>query len=287
MRIVARNLAALALLTLLVSPVASAQSPVIPLPTGLVNDFAGVLDAGSIARITRIAEDVRTKSRGEMAIVTMRDLEGRDVADIALRIGREWKVGKLGDPGDPARNAGAVILLVPKETSSDNRGRCYIATGQGAEGFITDATAGSICREATPAFMQRDYAGGLELVTLRTAERFASEFGFSLDTGLVPAEPIRAPMPAPRGVGIGPLLPLIIFFVVMMMLSNASRRGRKRRGRRDGCGGGMPLILPIPMGGGRGGWSSGGSWGGGGFGGGGFGGFGGGGGFSGGGEIGR
>ena len=123
---------------------------------GLVNDFAHVLDQSTIDHLTKIAEDVRTKSRGEMAIVTLPDLAGRDVADVALRIGREWKVGKIGAPGDPTRNAGAVILLVPKETASDNRGRCYVATGQGTEGFITDATAGDICREATPYFMQRD-----------------------------------------------------------------------------------------------------------------------------------
>ena len=263
---------------ILLPPIAGAQQPVIPPPTGLVNDFAGVLNAGAIARMERIAEDVRAKSRGEIAIVTMRDLEGRDVADIALRIGREWKVGKLGDPGDPTRNAGAVILLVPKETSSDNRGRCYIATGQGTEGFITDATAGSICREATPAFMAQDYASGLELVTLLTAARFASEFGFSLDTSLVPPTPVQRERRESEG-GIPPFLFFLAFFVIVSLLNRASRRGRKGRRGRDGCGGGLPLI--IPMGGGH----SGGGWGGGGFGGGGggFGGFGGGGGFSGGG----
>ena len=254
---------------------ASAQEPQIPSPTGLVNDFAGVLDAATIARMERIAEDVRAKSRGEIAIVTLPDLKGRDVTDVALRIGREWKVGKIGDPGDPTRNAGAVILLVPKETNSDNRGRCYIATGQGTEGFITDATAGEICREATPSFIQRDYASGLELVTRRTAERFAREFNFAIDSSLVPPEPIR-PARRERGGGIPPFVIFLIFFVVLSILSKASQRGR--RGKRDGCGGGVPLI--IPMGGGGGG-----HWGGGGFGGGGggFGGFGGGGGFSGGG----
>ena len=248
--------------------------PVIPQPTGVVNDFAGVLDAGTVERLTRIAEDVRTKSRGEIAIVTLPSLEGRDVADVALRIGREWKVGKIGNPGDPTRNAGAVVLLVPKETNSDGRGRCYIATGQGAEGFITDATAGSICREATPAFIDRNYSNGLELVTLLTAQRFASEFGFTLDTALIPQMPVQRE-PAGDGGGMSPFIFFLIFFVVMTILSNASRR---RRGGRGGCGGGVPLI--IPMGGGRGG-----GWGGGGFGGGGggFGGFGGGGGFSGGG----
>jgi uncharacterized protein len=142
---------------------AGAQKPLtIPPPTGVVNDFAHVLDQATFDKITRIAEDVRNKSRGEIAVVTLSDIGDRVAADVALQIGREWKVGKIGNPGDPTRNAGAVILVVPKETNSDGRGRCFIATGQGTEGFITDATAGDICREATPAFIQKDYASGLE-----------------------------------------------------------------------------------------------------------------------------
>jgi len=135
-----------------------------------------------------IAQDVRTKSRGEMTIVTLPDIGTRDVQEVGLQIGRQWKVGKIGNPGDPTRNAGAVIVLVPKETSSDGRGHCFVATGRGAEGFITDGDAGDICREATPAFMAKAYSTGLELVTLRTAERFAKEFNFQLDTTLAPPQ---------------------------------------------------------------------------------------------------
>ena len=276
-----RNAFVFALAACVVWPVgAASQEPVIPAPTGLVNDFAGVLDPASIARMTRIAEDVRTKSRGEITIVTLSDLKGREAPDVALRIGREWKVGKIGNPGDPTRNAGAVILLVPKETNSDNRGRCFVLTGQGTEGFITDATAGDICRAATPSFMQRDYAAGLELVTYLTAQRFATEFGFTVDTALTPETMMQRPARRSSGGGIPPIVIFIIFFVVLSILSNATKRGR--RGGRGGCGGGVPIIIPMGGGGYRGG---GGGWGGGGFGGGGggFGGFGGGGGFSGGG----
>src|SRR5688500_3320802 len=151
----------------------------IPSPAGIVNDFAGVIEPEAARRIEQIAEDVRTKSRGEIAVVTLADLGDRDVEQVATQIGRQWKVGKMGNPGDPTRNAGAVILLVPKETAKDGRGRCFIAVGYGAEGFVTDNTSGTICREATPAFAARDYSTGLELVTMRVAERFAREFNFT------------------------------------------------------------------------------------------------------------
>lgn len=250
----------------------------IPAPVGLVNDFAHVIPADAAASIEQIASDVRAKSRGEIAVVTLPDIGQNAPSDVALRIGREWKVGKIGNPGDPTRNAGAVILLVPKETSSDGRGHCYIATGQGAEGFITDADAGAICREATPYFRQRDYGRGLQLVTLLTAQRFANEFKFALDTSLHAPEPVNPPAGTGEGGGFPPQLIFLAIVFVVIMLSNL-RRG----GRRGGCGGCIPIFIPFGGGGFGGGGFGGGSGGWGGGGGGGFGGFGGGGGFSGGG----
>jgi uncharacterized protein len=249
--------------------------PQIPAPHGLVNDFAHVLSPAAAAHIEQVAQDVRDKTKGEIAVVTLADLGGRDKAEIALRIGREWKVGNLADIGDKSRNAGVVILVVPKETASDNAGRCRIETGQGAEGFITDATAGEICREATPFFQQRDYSSALELITLRVAQRFAQEFNVSLDTALH-APVMRVPRAQPtsgRSRGIPPWVLLVVLFLVL----NIFRGGGSRRG----C---FPWWLPFM--GGWGGGGGGGGWSGGGFGGGGgggFGGFGGGGGFSGGG----
>ena len=262
----------LAVRTAVVAVAALLQSgPQIPPPRGLVNDFAGVIPAEAAARIERIAQDVRDKTQGEIAIVTLADLGGRASSDMALRIGREWKVGKMAGIGDRTRNAGVVILVVPKESSSDGHGACRIETGQGAEGFLTDATAGEICREAVRFFQQRDYGGGVEWITQRVAQRFAQEFNVALDTSV--ASTVRMPAPPrgqrPRG-GISPITLLVILFVVLSLFG-----GRRRRG----C---FPWWLPFMggFGGGGGGWS-GGSFGGGG--GGGFGGFGGGGGFSGGG----
>ncbi|HYW50973.1 MAG TPA: TPM domain-containing protein, partial [Gemmatimonadaceae bacterium] len=182
--------------------------------------------------------------------------------------------GQADAIGERSRNAGVVILLVPKETSKSGRGSCRIEVGQGSEGFITDGMSGEICREATPYFREQDYATGMTLVTTRVAQRFAQEFGFTLDSTLVR----RRPVSAQREVQLNPL---VVFLIVMIVMYLISRAGRGGRGGRGGGGGGfVPVILP---GFGGGGWGSGGGFGGGGGGGGGFGGFGGGGGFSGGG----
>jgi uncharacterized protein len=248
----------------------------LPQPVGYVNDFAHVLSAEAVARIDHIVQDVRAKSGGEIAVVTLPDLKGRDPSDVALQIGRQWKVGQMGGPGNRAKNAGVIILIVPKETSADGHGHTFIATGQGSEGFLTDATTGAIQDEAIPFLRERDYGRATELMTFRVAERFASEFGFALDTSVVTSAPTPEPVSGSGGGGggggINPIFIFILFFIVLSLLS---------RGRRRGCGC-LPLFLPFPGGGwgrgGGGGWSGGG---GGGFGG--FGGFGGGGGFSGGG----
>lgn len=258
--------------------VALLQSGVqIPAPRGLLNDFADVISPAAAARIERIALDVREKSKGEIAAVTLADLAGRDVSDIALQIGRQWKVGNLAGIGDRTRNAGVVILLVPKESSTDGHGHCGIQTGKGTEGFITDATAGDICREATPLFAQRDYSAGLELITMRVAQRYAQEYGFALDTSLAVSTPVYPSRRSSQRVrGGGGINPVVILFILFLLFSLF---GRGRRGGR-GCGC-IPIFLPFGGFGGGGGGFGGGGFGGGG--GGGFGGFGGGGGFSGGG----
>ena len=246
----------------------AAQSALqIPRPTGRVSDFANVIAPADEARITQLIEQVLAGSRGEIAVVTLPDLAGREVGDVALAIGREWGVGAAAAVGDRARNAGVVVLLVPRETSQDGSGHISIQVGQGAEGFINDAVAGDIRREALPQLRDGAYGPALALVTARVAERYAAEFGFALDSTLVP------PRPRSREEGDGPI-PLIVFIIIWLLIAGASRR---RRGR-----GGL-VVVPFPMGGG--------GFGGGGFGGfgggGGFGGFGGGGGFSGGGSSGR
>ncbi len=240
-------------------------------PTGFVSDFAGVIPAERAAQMTRLIEIVRAGSAGEIAVVTLRDIGNREAIDVALEIGRAWGVGARADIGDRARNAGVVVLLVPKETASDGSGQIAISVGQGAEGFITDGIAGDMRREATPALAAGNYGDGLALITARLAQRYSAEFGFDLDSTLVPRQ-------RPRQREIPPIVIIIVIMIIVSLINSGGGGGRGGRRRRRGM-----VVLPFPMGGGFGG----GGFGGGGFGGGGFGGFGGGGGFSGGGSGGR
>jgi uncharacterized protein len=246
----------------------------------MVVDRAGVISPDAIARINRSIFDVKSKYGGEIVVVTLPDIGGQESADVALRIGREWQVGEAADIGARSRNAGLVVLVVPKETASDGRGQIAIQTGRGAEGFITDGTAGEIRRAAIPYLQGQDYSGALELITTRLAERFEYEFGPDSARRALGRSSGRTSGEIPPQAMLALFLFLLVLFSVMgsrargggmrgclyALMADAITSGRRQRGGHWGGGG-----------------FGGGSWGGGG---GGFGGFGGGGGFSGGGSSG-
>src|SRR5260370_673777 len=225
----------------------------LPAPRGCVNDFAGVLDAASVAHMERVTTEVRDKAHGEIAVVTLSDIGDRAAADVALQIGRQWGVGAKGEAGDPAKNLGVVVLLVPLKNHRTGTGQLFIATGRGAEGFLPDAPVGRIRDAMTPFLAREEYGAGLARGVDLLAQGFAREFGVTL-TGVPPPrgdESDRLPIP-------------ISWIVVAVIVLLIATRGRI-------------LLLPLwfgGFGGGRRGWGGGGSWGGGGgLGGGGFGGF--------------
>jgi uncharacterized protein len=251
---------------LLLFLIAQLRTDSLPAPRGFVNDFAAVIPADAAAQIEAICQDVRAKTNGDIAVVTLADLGGRPASDVALQLGRAWKVGGTGEAGDPARNLGVVVLVVP--SSHD----IYIATGRGAEGFLPDGRVGRIRDAMVPSLARGDYGGGIETGVRLLAQAFADEFHVTLDSSSASPAPEERPPPGP-GLGV---IGLVILLIVLSALSRASRMGRGRGWWWTG-----------------GGWGGGGGWSGGGFGGwgggsgGGFGGFGGGGGFSGGGAGGK
>jgi uncharacterized protein len=158
-----------------------AQEFNIPAPRGMLNDFAHLILPAQATRIEALANEVRAKSGGELAVVTLSDLSGNSARHIGMRIGVEWKVGAAPKSKDDRRaNCGVVVLVVPKETSHDGNGYVDIELGTGTNRFFPDSAAARIISEATPLLRRRDYGDAVELITRRIAERFAREFHFTL-----------------------------------------------------------------------------------------------------------
>jgi uncharacterized protein len=239
-------------------------------PVGYVNDFAGALDAGSVTEMEDLIKRLRAATGAEIAVVTLPSIGEREASEVALAIGRKWKVGSKAGIGDPRRNAGLVLLLVPRRQGDANSGQIRVEVAQGLEGVVTDAAAGRVRDLMRPDLSAGRYGPGLLTGVRALTGMIARGYGVS-DTALTSYQPVDHPGGgSPVGTGLLPLLFLFIF----LLLASGGLGGRRRR--RRGIYWGGPWI--------GGGWGSGGGFGGGG---GGFGGFGGGGGFSGGGAGGR
>lgn len=236
-------------------------------PTGYLTDVAGVVNADAARAIEAAALDLRTRTGAEVAIVTLPTLGDREPEEVALAILRSWGVGAKAEIGDQIRNAGLVILLMPKPAAG-GAGKIRIEVGNGLEGIVTDLAAARVRDAMRPLLASGDYSGGL-LAGVQAVDQL-------ITAGLDP----RAPQPeaGQRKRKNFPvvLVVMLLVFVILPAIQQAQGGGAHVRRRRRGWGAG-PYIGGGFGGGGFGGGSG---WGGGG---GGFGGFGGGGGGSGGG----
>jgi uncharacterized protein len=124
-----------------------------PKLTGRVVDQAHLLTPEQVLDISSKSEALEAQSGRQFVVATVSSLEGYPIEDYAYRLGREWQIGSKKN------NDGVLLLVAPNER------KVWIATGYGAGGFMTDAMAGVITREAIlPHFKQNppDYGGGIE-----------------------------------------------------------------------------------------------------------------------------
>src|SRR2546430_3470698 len=158
--------------------------------------------------------EVRDKTRGEIAVVTLADIGDRPASDVALQIGRQWGVGPKGAAGDQVKNLGVVVLLVPQKAGKPGTGQIFIATGRGAEGFLTDAATGRIRDAMRPFLAQQQYGRGLVVGVDLIAQAFAREFGVTLSNPQY-AMPPPAESPPQRGFPVGAIVGLLILFLIL------------------------------------------------------------------------
>lgn len=247
-------------------------------PAGFVTDVAKLLDDGQRDALEARLKHLQDVTGADIAVVTLPTIGDRSPEEVALAIGRSWKVGGKADIGDNRRNAGLVILLVPH--TSDHKGEIRFEVGQGLEGSLTDGKTGEIRDAMIPALSRGEYAPALDLGTSMAADVIARDLGVQ-DSSLLRKQPVRRVNERRSTFPLRIILYGIValFWIISIIIRNRGGRG----GRGGGIGGGwlLPYMIGRSFGGGS---FGGGGFGGGGGGGGGFGGFGGGGGFSGGGS---
>src|SRR6202171_3844644 len=70
-----------------------------------VNDFAGVLDTATQARLNDLCFQVEQKAHAQIAVVTVKSLDGQDVVSYAVALYQKWGTGAKG------KDRGVLILL--------------------------------------------------------------------------------------------------------------------------------------------------------------------------------
>ena len=124
----------------------------LPKPTNefFVNDFADVIDEETEKDIMAIGASLYKQTTAQVVVVTVDSLDGYDVDEYALELGREWGVG------DEDKNNGVVLLMAVSER------KVTIQVGYGLEGRLTDGKTGRILdKYAVPYLKDNDYSKGL------------------------------------------------------------------------------------------------------------------------------
>jgi len=228
-------------------------------PTGYVTDLAGILQPQTKNQLEALGTELEQKTCAQMAIVTVKSLDGNDIETYAADLYKQLGVGRK------STNEGVLLLISPNDR------KYRVEVGYGSEPDITDARAGDAGRLMVPYFRRGDYSSGVTAAAWQLAKTIADAKGVTL-SGAPQIQPLKKQDDDLGGIGVWIVLGIILL-VILLSRSGGSGSNINRRG---GGGSGWWIGPMIGGGWGGGGGSRGGGWGGGGGGGGGFGGFGGG-----------
>src|SRR5215510_2627790 len=128
----------------------SSRDVPIPVPQGLVSDFAKVIDQPTRQQLTLLLQELKDKTGAEIAVVTVETTQPLTVFDYALKIAETWK------PGAKGKDNGVVFLVATKDR------KVRIATGYGVEGVLPDGKIGAIQdTDIVPYFKRGNYSQGI------------------------------------------------------------------------------------------------------------------------------
>lgn len=140
---------ALAALLCLV-PAAVIAAPDFPPLTGRVVDEAGLLSPQAETQLAQLLRKHEQATTEQVVVVTLKSLQGYDIADYGYQLGRHWGIGQAD------KNNGLLFIIAPKERKT------RIDVGYGLEGRMTDALSKQIIDfEVIPYFKKGDFEGGI------------------------------------------------------------------------------------------------------------------------------
>ncbi|MDX9725322.1 MAG: TPM domain-containing protein [Bacteroidales bacterium] len=215
----------IAVFILLSGRAAAQEIPDKPFPPRLVNDLAAILQPHEIDALEQKLVAYNDSTSTQIAVVTITDLGGYDIADYAQRLAEKWGIGRAGNDN------GVIILVKPKMSESD-RGEVNISPGYGLEGVIPDIVCAQIIDyEMIPEFREGNYYRGLDkaagvLMSLASREFPADQYGRQVSSGG----------------GLGAFL-FILFIILLFMFIRSSGGSNQKHISRNG----LPLWVLLSM----------------------------------------
>jgi uncharacterized membrane protein YgcG len=122
----------------------------VPYLTGRVVDNAEILSPATRDALGASLKAHEERTTNQIAVLTVKSLEGESVEEFATRVFEAWKLGRKG------KDNGVLVIVAPADR------RMRIEVGYGLEGTLTDAAAARIIRDRmTPRFKSNDFDGGV------------------------------------------------------------------------------------------------------------------------------
>jgi uncharacterized protein len=216
--------------------------PVYPELAGRITDDAGLLTPAEKTDIESDLASLEQTSTDQLAVVTVKSLQGYSIEDYGIGLARKWGIGQKD------KDNGVLLIVAPNDR------KVRIEVGRRLEPFMTDTMSALIIQNAIlPKFRRGDFAGGIKdgvrdikAVVLGDAEEVKRR-----------AAGPRTPQDDPTVIFHMILFFLIVAFIIWVNYRNSQvmRAGMPGGPRRRGGG---VVIIPGGSGDWGGGWSSGG-----------------------------
>lgn len=205
---------ALALFWLVFALPVAAQDIRFPPLTGRVVDNAELIPAPAEAALTAKLEALEQATTDQLVVVTLPDLQGREIEDYGYRLGRAWGIGR------DDKDNGVLLIVAPNDR------KVRIEVGRGLEPVMTDALSTLIIQnDILPAFRDGDFAGGIE--------RGVDAIDRQLRLDPTEAQAVaQAAAEQGNGAPVSAIFFILIIFAFLFFsfLGAVTRGGRRRRG---------------------------------------------------------
>src|SRR5688572_16386883 len=123
----------------------------LPPPTGMVNDYAGVIDEAAKQQLESRLREFKEKTGVELAVAAVKTTGDRPIFDYSLAVARGWGIGSKEDDNPSA------LLFV----AIDDR-KYFTQVSRNLEDELPDGVVGSLQRQyLVPEFKKTNYAKGI------------------------------------------------------------------------------------------------------------------------------